>query len=83
MVQVRKEKYPASNSATAIQAGREATYHPTKQGINKLDIFRFNPGKQQVIFPPHHPYYEVSIQEKDRIRGALHPEDKLYTIILL
>ena len=81
VVQVRKEKYPASNSTTAIQAGREATYHPNKQGINKLDIFRFNPGKQQVIFPPHHPYYEVSIQEKDRIRGALHPEDKLYTII--
>lgn len=60
VVQVRKGKYPESDSNTAIQQGREATYQAGKNGVNKAAIFRYNPGKQQVIFPPHHPYYEVS-----------------------
>lgn len=48
-VQVRKSKYPESDSAQAVQLGTNAT-----EGKN--NIFRFNPGKQQVIFPEHHPY---------------------------
>ena len=48
-VQVRKSKYPESNSSQAQSLGANAT-----EGKN--NIFRFNPGKQQVIFPPHHPY---------------------------
>lgn len=51
-VQVRKNKYPESNSAQVQQLGAEAT-----EGKN--NIFRFNPGKQQVIFPPHHPYLKA------------------------
>lgn len=50
VVRVRKDKYEESNSARAIEAGRAATE-------DKLRIFRFNPGRQKVIFPPHHPYY--------------------------
>lgn len=57
VVQVRKGKYPETDSNTAMQQGREATYEAGKNGTNKAAIFRFNPGKQQVIFPPHHPYY--------------------------
>ena len=49
-VQVRKSKYPESNSKNAIEAGERAT-----EGRN--DIFRFNPGKEQIIFPKHHPYF--------------------------
>lgn len=48
-VQVRKSKYPESDSSQAQSLGANAT-----EGKN--NIFRFNPGKQQVIFPPHHPY---------------------------
>ena len=56
MVEVNKERYEASNSDEAIQAGNAATTAVGKDGNNTLAIFRFNPGKQQVIFPPKHPY---------------------------
>jgi SPP1 gp7 family putative phage head morphogenesis protein len=48
-IQVRKSKYPESDSTQAVRFGANAT-----EGKN--NIFRFNPGKQQVIFPGHHPY---------------------------
>lgn len=67
VVQIRKGKYPESDSNTAIQQGREATYQAGKNGVNKAAIFRYNPGKQQVIFPPHHPYYEVSESLRNRL----------------
>ena len=49
-VQVRKDKYPVSDSATAMQAGNNAT------SSKKQQMFRFNPGKEGKIFPPKHPY---------------------------
>ena len=48
-VQVRKNKYPESDSNWAQQRGVEATE-------GRDHIFRFNPGKQEIIFPDHHPY---------------------------
>jgi SPP1 gp7 family putative phage head morphogenesis protein len=81
VVQVRKGKFPRSDSNTAIQQGREATYQAGKNGVNKAAIFRYNPGKQQVVFPPHHPYYEVSERERRAIMTALYPEEKAYTVI--
>lgn len=48
-VQVRKGKYPQSDAGTAMPAGNNAT-------TGKGEMFRFNPGKQKVIFPSHHPY---------------------------
>ena len=71
VVQVRKGKYPESDSATAIQQGREATYQAGKNGVNKAAIFRYNPGKQQVIFPPHHPYYGVSESLRQRLQEKI------------
>ena len=71
VVRVRRGKYPESDSATAIQQGREATYQAGRNGVNKAAIFRFNPGKQQVIFPPHHPYYSVSESLKQKIVNAV------------
>lgn len=50
-VRVRKGKYPTSDSDDAIQKGKNCTSKPKQQ------IFRFNPGKQEKIFPPKHPYF--------------------------
>lgn len=81
VVRVRKGKYPESDSATAIQQGREATYRPNKRGENRDAIFRFNPGKRQVIFPPHHPYYEVSQRERELVERMVDPVAEHYTTI--
>lgn len=59
VVQVRIGKYPESDSQKAIAAGEKATTRIDKKGNNADEIFRFNPGKQKVIFPPHHPYRKV------------------------
>lgn len=59
-VQVLKGKYKRSNSAESVASGDDATK-------GKNEIFRFNPGKQKVIFPPHHPYRKV----QDRIGDIL------------
>lgn len=50
-VRVRKGKYPTSDSDDAIQKGKNCTATPKQQ------IFRFNPGKQEKIFPEKHPYF--------------------------
>lgn len=67
VVQVRKGKYPLSDSTQALQDGNAAT------GTPKLEIFRYNPGKQGVIFPPHHPYFKeqakVAQALKDKAAG--------------
>lgn len=49
-IQVRKSKYPESNSIEARLAGAEAT-------AGKNELFRFNPGKERRIFPDKHPYF--------------------------
>lgn len=50
VVQVRKSKYPESNSTEARLAGAEAT-------AGKNELFRFNPGKERRVFPDKHPYF--------------------------
>lgn len=50
VIPVLKEDFPLSNSQRAQDAFDDMT-----QG--KASIFRYNPGKEGVIFPPHHPYY--------------------------
>lgn len=61
-VQVRKQKYPVSNTTQAQLAGVKATN-------GKNTIFRFNPGKQEVIFPKHHPYFTaLSKAEKENLK---------------
>lgn len=58
-IEVRAAKYPASDSKKASELGDKATTQLGKDGTNKLAIFRYNPGKQQVIFPPDHPYHKI------------------------
>lgn len=76
-VQVRKGKYPQSDSADAIAKGQSCTAKPKQQ------IFRFNPGKQEKIFPPKHPYYKAPGEVKkalDTSKGSTRkkptPEEK-------
>lgn len=57
VVQVRVNRYPASDSATANDLGEKATYTVGKGGVNTSAMFRFNPGKQNIIFPETHPYF--------------------------
>jgi hypothetical protein len=68
-VQVRKDKYPVSDSTTAMQAGEKATESKKQQ------IFRFNPGKEGKVFPPKHPYLPKGCEEckKNNIRLAYDP----------
>lgn len=76
VVQVRKGKHPLSDSKKAIADGNAATTLTNKDGVNKLAIFRYNPGKQAVIFPPHHPY----MQEKERIAAIVKDKEAGLTI---
>ncbi|WP_159038620.1 phage head morphogenesis protein [Brumimicrobium mesophilum] len=58
--EVRKSKYEVSDSKISNKLGADATSQIGKDGKNRLEIFRFNPGKDKVAFPPHHPYYKVA-----------------------
>lgn len=69
VVQVRKGKYDYTDEDTALRLGREATTDFDSQGRNRAEMFRFNPGKDKVIFPKHHPYYNLSTQAKNAINS--------------
>lgn len=72
-VQVRKTKYPESESGQALQLGSEAT-------DGKNNIFRFNPGKQHVIFPEHHPYLKnLNKPEKEIIKKKAQESKQVLT----
>ena len=63
-VEVLKDKYEVSSSEVAIKAGEKATTEIGKDGKNRLEIFRFNPGQKEVVFPPTHPYNKVTGAKK-------------------
>ncbi len=52
-------RHEKSDSKKAIARGETATTQIGKDSKNKLAIFRFNPGKDKVIFPPTHPYSKL------------------------
>lgn len=58
-VEVLKSNYEPSNAEDAIKKGETATTEIGKNGKNRLEMFRFNPGKNKVLFPPKHPYNKV------------------------
>lgn len=60
-VQVRKNKYPASDPELAMKRGQNCT-----EGAKK-SIFRYNPGKSLKLFPPKHPYFKVPAEAKQAI----------------
>ena len=63
-VEVRKSRYETSDPEQALQTGEKATSQIGKDGKNKLEIFRFNPGAEQKIFPPKHPYNKLKGAEE-------------------
>lgn len=67
VVQVRKGNYRYTDRDTALQLGREATTDLDSQGRNRAEMFRFNPGKEQVVFPKNHPYYNLSTEAREKI----------------
>lgn len=94
-VEVRKSKFELSDSEKAIQAGEKATSQIGKDGKNKLEIFRFNPGAEQKVFPPKHPYNKVKdadvVKEKmaidtlklsELIKGETPTNEEIKNIIL-
>lgn len=50
VIPVPQEGHTTSNSEAARLSFRQLTE-------GRDSIFRFNPGKEAVLFPPHHPYY--------------------------
>ncbi len=59
VVQVSKGKYKESNPEEALKKADVATTDIDSKGRNRGEMFRYNPGKQQVIFPPNHPYFKI------------------------
>ncbi|SEG39207.1 Phage Mu protein F like protein [Halpernia humi] len=58
-VEVLKTKYELSDSIKANEAGDRATTKLGPDGKNRSAIFRFNPGAEQKVFPPKHPYNKL------------------------
>ena len=68
-VQVNKGKYPLSDSREAVRKGEKATIRLDRFGNNKAAIFRFNPGIDERLFPPKHPYGKVSSNVKSIVNS--------------
>lgn len=56
VVEVLARDYEKSDSKTAQEKGNKATTRLDKDGNNKAEMFRFNPGKDKKIFPPGNNY---------------------------
>lgn len=69
-VQVSRNKYPVSNSQEACAAGERATSLP------KQKIFRFNPGKDKVVFPPKHPYFKLAKEDKPTVKEIVEEQSQ-------
>lgn len=63
-IQVSKKRYEPSNPSEALARGRAVTYKPNADGVNKAAIFRFNPGKEHIIFMDKHPYFKINDAKK-------------------
>lgn len=61
MVEVRKSKYAESDAEEAMRKGEAATSQIGKDGKNRLEVFRFNPGKEEKLFPSKHPYGKTKV----------------------
>ena len=79
-VQVLKDKYTASDSDQACAAGERATTQIGKNGENKAEMFRFNPGKAGKVFPPKHPYYKAPANAKNAVANATNVASNPYQL---
>jgi len=58
-VEVLARENEESNSSEAEKKGNIATTQLSKDGKNKLEMFRFNPGAEKKVFPPNNSYTKV------------------------
>lgn len=65
VVQVRKQKYPATEHAEAMSRGEEA------MNGERYNIFRFNSGKQGKTMPDYNPYTIKRCNDCDVAKGKL------------
>lgn len=65
VVQVRKQKYPATDHKEAMERGEEA------MNGEKYNIFRFNSGKQGKAMPDYNPYTIRRCNDCDIAKGKL------------
>lgn len=72
-VQVNPRRYPESDPEEALQRGRSATYQPNANGQNKAAIFRFNAGKNKIIFSRKHPYFKAL----EKLPQGIYTEEKI------
>ncbi len=81
-LQVLAHTNKQSDSKEALKKGNKATTQLNKNGKNKLEIFRFNAGRQKVVFPPKHPYNKVAGAAKAQaITKAIVNNQERYTDI--
>lgn len=76
VVEVLKSKYEVSDPQKALEQGEKATTQIGANGKNKLEIFRFNPGAEQKLFPPKHPYNKV--KGTDEVKKVLQNDTSQY-----
>lgn len=60
VVLVLASKYPATDVEKATAAAEKATTQIGKNGKNKLEMFRFNPGLEKRVFPKGNSYEKVA-----------------------
>ncbi len=60
VVQVLADRHKKSDSKEAIEKGIAATTQIGKNGKNRLEMFRFNPGAQKKMFPPKNSYTKIA-----------------------
>lgn len=75
-VQVRRGKYPQSDRNTAISLGEAATTDLDSKGRNRAEMFRFNTGKERVVFPNNHPYYQLPAKDRKVIEQLTKEDDE-------
>lgn len=74
VVQVLKSQHKATDSKKAMERGEASLIVTDKNGkINEKatkanKIFKFNPGKQAVVFPESHPYFKVPENIKIKLK---------------
>lgn len=66
IIQVLKGKFDVTDIDSANKASEKAIG----------ELFKYNPGYEQAIFPPKHPYYKTSKQAMDVVKSML-PEQKI------
>lgn len=65
------EDKPPISSKKAIAKGMNATDQTNGNGVNKLAMFRFNPGMQKKVFPPNNSYRPKYCSTSKKPQGLL------------